>query len=181
MIYYRIATQKYRSTEWEWKSTPVNSLEAVFRLGRQYGFMPAEQVRVFAASAVDYMDILLTRENLGLPSNSLTLEQLLQDHQSITAPYVRQFEMGLGWLEGTEEPLSPSTPDVVSATVATPETELQPVATLDRTIDNDIMLDPELCGGDHDEPYIFALPEFTPHALAWIKLRAKVQAGELIP
>ena len=85
MIYYRIATQKHQSTEWEWESAPVNSLEAVFRLGRQYGSVPAEQVRVFAASSVEYMDTLLVRENLGLSSNSLTLEQLLRDHQCIIA------------------------------------------------------------------------------------------------
>ena len=181
MIYYRIATQKHQSTEWEWESAPVNSLEAVFRLGRQYGSVPAEQVRVFAASSVEYMDTLLVRENLGLSSNSLTLEQLLRDHQCITAQYVRQFEMGLGWLEDTEEQLSLSSLDVEPVNTVSSEAELQPVTTLDRTIDDDFALDPEPCGGDHDEPYTFALPEFTPHALAWIKLRAKVQAGKLIP
>ncbi len=178
MIYYRIATPKYHSTAWEWKSMPVDSLEELFRLGRQYGFMPAEQMRVFAASSIEYMDTLLVRENLGLPSNSLTLEQLLQDQQSITDQSVRQFEMGLGWLEVTEAQMLLSPADTESAT---PEAELQPVVTLDRPTDDEPMLDPEPLGGDHDEPYTFALPEFTPHALAWIKLRAKVQAGELIP
>ncbi|MGH2479314.1 MAG: hypothetical protein ACRDHW_06635, partial [Ktedonobacteraceae bacterium] len=89
MIYYRIATQKHQSTEWKWESAPINSLEAVFQLGQQYSSIPAEQVRVFAASSVEYMDTLLVRENLSLPSNSLTLEQLLRDHQCITAQYVR--------------------------------------------------------------------------------------------
>ncbi|HKF39184.1 MAG TPA: hypothetical protein VKB35_19970, partial [Ktedonobacteraceae bacterium] len=35
--------------------------------------------------------------------------------------------------------------------------------------------------GDHDTPYTFALPVFMPQRLAWTKLLAKVQAGELEP
>ncbi len=180
MIYYRIATQKHQSTEWEWKSTPVHSLEAVFQLGRQYDCMPAEHVRVFAASAVEYMDILLVRANLGLPANSLTLEQLLHDHQSITTPHVRHFEMQLGWQEGVEDQQTPSMLEPESETPDDAELDLIPVAALERSADADSVPDPESWGSDHDKPYTFAFPEYTPHALAWIKLRARVLAGELV-
>jgi hypothetical protein len=36
-------------------------------------------------------------------------------------------------------------------------------------------------GGDHDLLYTFALPTTWPQVLAWIKLLAKVQTGELQP
>ena len=36
-------------------------------------------------------------------------------------------------------------------------------------------------GGDHDEPYAFALPLSWPQRLAWIRLMVKVQHGELEP
>lgn len=34
-------------------------------------------------------------------------------------------------------------------------------------------------GGDHDAPYLFTMPLSTPQMLAWMRLRARVQAGEL--
>ncbi len=36
-------------------------------------------------------------------------------------------------------------------------------------------------GGDHDVPYTFALPLSMPHVLAWMRLLAQVQRGELEP
>lgn len=38
----------------------------------------------------------------------------------------------------------------------------------------------ELAGaGDHDTPYTFTLPVSTPQLLSWLKLRARVERGEL--
>jgi hypothetical protein len=34
-------------------------------------------------------------------------------------------------------------------------------------------------GGDHDDLYSFAFPAYMPHVLAWMRLQAKVQRGEL--
>jgi len=43
-------------------------------------------------------------------------------------------------------------------------------------------LELELCSmGDHDIPYIFNMPTSIPQILAWAKLLAKVQNGELEP
>jgi len=36
-------------------------------------------------------------------------------------------------------------------------------------------------GGDHDVSYAFALPWSLPHVLAWARLLARVQRGELQP
>lgn len=166
MIYYRIAAKKQQSSEWEWKSTILNSLEAVFRLGQQYSFLPAEQVRVFMASSVAYMDILLVRENLGLASNSITLDQLLHARQSLTTPQVRRLELELGW-RGAEAPA------LLEQALASPS--------VCEMIDAPMEQDPEPGGGDHDIPYIFAFPDFLPHILAWFRLRERVLAGELVP
>ncbi len=43
-------------------------------------------------------------------------------------------------------------------------------------------LELELCStGDHDVPYTFSIPSSVPQVLAWTKLLAKVQRGELEP
>lgn len=183
MIYYRIASQKRQSTEWEWKSTILNSLESVFRLCRLYSAVPTERLRVFMASSAAYMDVLLARENLGLPSNSLTVNQLIHNRQCVAAPDIRRFELELGWQEGAEVTGSAlvlarasnqeSAPD--SPSEAEQDQEQEPDATPEVEHDHE----PE--AGDHDMPYNFAFPKFTPHALAWIRLRARVEAGELIP
>jgi hypothetical protein len=36
-------------------------------------------------------------------------------------------------------------------------------------------------GGDHNEPYTFALPVSMPQLLAWTKLLVRIQHGELLP
>lgn len=43
-------------------------------------------------------------------------------------------------------------------------------------------LELEVCStGDHDVPYTFSIPSSVPQVLAWTKLLAKVQRGELEP
>lgn len=161
MIYYRLAAQKSNSTEWEWKSECVDSLEALLSLSRQDGFMPAEELRVFMASSHAYMDVLLVRENMGLSSNSLTLDQLLHEGQDITASFTQNFEQELGWLEDAEKAQAAQPVQVAEAPTA-------------------IEHDHEPGGGDHDLPYTFAFPTLLPQARAWIRLRERVLAGELI-
>ena len=36
-------------------------------------------------------------------------------------------------------------------------------------------------GGDHDQPYRFSLPLALPQVLAWMRLLARVQRGEVEP
>lgn len=179
MIYYRIAIQEQLTTVWEWQSTFVKSLEALFQLGQQFECIPAEQVRIFAASALEYLDMLLPRMNLGLPTNSLTLEQLLHDHQKITAPYVSYFERELGWQEDVAEQQLLLNLEPGFEVVA--ELGLLPVGTLERAVDADFVLDLEPGWSNHEEPSSMAFPTCASQTLAWMKLRDKVQAGELIP
>lgn len=161
MIYYRLAVQKNRATEWEWQTECVNSLEELLHLGRQDHSLSAEQLRVFMASSHAYLDILLVRENMGLSSNSLTLEQLLHGSHDLTLPRIQSFEQELGWREGAE--ITPAA---------------QPIQVADAP--GAIEYDYEPGGGDHDQPYSFAFPVKLPQARAWIKLRERVLAGELV-
>jgi hypothetical protein len=179
MIYYRIAVQEQQTTAWEWKSIFVKSLEALFQLGQQYDRMPEGQIRIFAASEAEYLDILLARMNLGLSTNSLTLEQLLHDHQKITAPYVCYFERELGWQEDADEQQSLFTLESVSE--AAVELDLLPAGTLGRAVDADFALDLQPQSSDHGEPSSAAFSEFASQALVWTKLRIRVQAGEFLP
>jgi hypothetical protein len=36
-------------------------------------------------------------------------------------------------------------------------------------------------GGDHNQAYLFSFPASIPQVLAWMRLRARVQAGEFHP
>lgn len=172
MIYYRLASQKRHSTEWEWKSPVLNSLEAVFQMRQRYRTLPVESLRVFMASSAMYMDVLLVRENLGLPSNSLTLDQLLCDDTALTAPQVHSFELELGWSE-EEAPAEAREAVQVSGQEAmrAEERHFPPVRVADH----------EPGSGDHDLPYTFTFPQFLPQMRAWLRLRERVQAGELVP
>lgn len=165
MIYYRLASQKRQSAEWEWKSPVLNSLEAVFRLSKRYSVIPEESLRVFLASSAVYMDILLVRENLGLPSNSLTMDQLLHGSTGLTTPQIHSFEMELGW---AEEAVHAEAHPAVQ--VAEHEQESQVEQPLDQ----------EPGGGDHDVPYTFSCPQFLPQMRAWMRLRERVLAGKLV-
>jgi hypothetical protein len=159
MIYYRLALQKNQSIEWEWASAALNSFDAILELRQQHHTVAEGQIRVFLASSVAYMDILLVRENLGLPANSWTMEELMRDPQMGADIHVQRFEAELGWdvVEGELEEKAPCLAIVLSKTESEEETN------------------------DYDEPYVFALPSFMPHTEAWLKLMIKVRSGELVP
>jgi hypothetical protein len=169
MIYYRLASQKHQSTEWEWISSIMDSLEAVLQLSQRYSAIPAERLRVFMASASSYLDVLLVRANLGLPSNSLAVEQLLQEQSRPTVSQIQSFELELGW---SEEAAQAEAPQAVQVAEQEQESaQLLPVV---------CEVDYEPGGGDHDEPYTFTFPSFLPQARAWMRLRERVLAGELL-
>ncbi len=167
MIYYRLASPKHQTSEWEWVSSIMDSLEAVLQLSQRYSALPAERLRVFMASSPTYLDVLLVRANLGLPSNSLALAQLLQEHCQPTMTQIRDFELALGWSEETAQVEVPQ-----AVQVAGQEQESAHPAPLACDVDY------EAGGGDHDEPYTFTFPAFLPQARAWMRLRERVLAGE---
>jgi len=132
MIYYRVALQTGQSSTWKWRSSVLTSLNALFGLLKIYYAVPKDRILVFLSSSAEGMDEMLTRQNNGQLSNSLTADQILKGCR-----------------------LSP-------LEVSKLELEL-------------------LADGDHDTPYQFTPPTPGRQALAWAKLLARVQNGELKP
>src|SRR5947209_6154136 len=81
MMYYRIAWKSNQSAVWQWKSTKLSSLEAVFRFLRMYSAIPQDHLRVFSSSSVEGMNEMLMHENQGWESASLTAEEFLRERR----------------------------------------------------------------------------------------------------
>src|SRR5260370_298141 len=75
MIYYRMAIQGSQSAAWRWKSSQLTSLDGVLGLLRMYHCMPKERIRVFLSTSPEQMDVMLSRENLGLLSTAVPVDQ----------------------------------------------------------------------------------------------------------
>ena len=79
-MYYRIAIQQNTSTTWQWKSTTISSLTALFQFLRRYDKLAQDRLRVFSSPCIEEMDEQLARENNGLGSCSVTAAQFRQEH-----------------------------------------------------------------------------------------------------
>jgi hypothetical protein len=180
MTYYRLALQERPSTPLAWKSTVLTSLDALLQhLVRIRDLVPLDRVQVFIASSKEDLDELLNCENNGLPSGSITGAQLLRDnmHTLERVPSTSADRRA----ENTAQQ-----PD----TVATSSSLLEYITTTALALSSGCSismlkkkrLEGELGpGGDHDTPYLFSLPISTPQLLAWVRLLAAVQTGELQP
>ena len=73
----------------------LTSLEAVLGLLKIYRCIPKERIRVFLSSSNAEMDEMLKRENQGLLSTAVTVDQLW-DRQSMSGLEVRRLELELG-------------------------------------------------------------------------------------
>src|SRR2546428_4259084 len=80
-MYYRIAIQMDRVPAWQWKSTILSELSAVFQWLRLYRALPQDRLRVFSSSSREEMDEQLVRENPGLGSISATPGQFLHQRR----------------------------------------------------------------------------------------------------
>jgi len=94
MLYYRVALMTGQSPTWKWKSSVLTSLETLFNFLKIYRAIPKDRLRVFLSSTAERMDELLTRENNGLVSNSLTAEQLLSGYK-VSSLEVTKLELEL--------------------------------------------------------------------------------------
>jgi hypothetical protein len=95
MIYYRVALRESQTTMWRWKSSPLTSLDGVLGLLKLYHCMPREHLRVFLSTSPDQMETMLGRENQGLLSTAITVDQLW-DRYRVSWIEVRRLEMELG-------------------------------------------------------------------------------------
>src|SRR5438876_11478491 len=81
MTYYR------QTTQWSWKTTAVNSLQAVFHLLRIYRMLPQDGIRVFSAASKEELSEMLKGHNTTLASSSVTATQFLREkHLAIPDP-----------------------------------------------------------------------------------------------
>jgi hypothetical protein len=182
-MYYRVAIQRQadhldRPPSWQWQSTVLSSLQTLFQFLRLYGALRHDHLRVFSSSSREGLQEQLVQENQGLGSPSVTAAHFLQE-RLIHSPAVTR---------GTPEREGGACQQMASIAVAT-----QPAVQIRSRGINDLVgsgmsalesrrLELELGpGGDHDVPYRFVLPPSMPQVLAWMRLLARIQRGELLP
>ncbi len=193
MIYYRVALRMEQSSQWRWKSSMLSAPGTLFDFLKMYDRVPKDHLRVFFATSKEFMNEMLVRENSGLLSNSITVEDFLKNGRKIDGQRIKKLEFELDLHEskklmarsaitrklGDEQVSMPATSSFESAnhsTVDAIESSLASILLGLMQEDSEWSI-----GGDHDTPYTFALPVSVPQALAWARLLAKVQSGELIP
>jgi hypothetical protein len=178
MMYYRVAIQASDEASWRWKSTPLSSLEALFQLLRLYRAIPQDQLRVFMAFTRQEMDAMLEQENKSVATTSVTAEQFLSQRR-ICSLSSKQEGSRSRTQEQQSRRVSTITPPplVAHGTPAEAMLQEQALSALERR-----RLELEMGeGGDHNQPYTFALPVLVPQLLAWTRLLIRVQHGELLP
>lgn len=87
-MFYRVAIRQDTSTTWQWKSTTISSLNALFQFLRRYDKLPQDRLRVFSSRCIEEMNEQLACENDGSGSSSVTAKQFREAHmmgaQSVT-------------------------------------------------------------------------------------------------
>jgi hypothetical protein len=177
MIYYRVALHLNQSDTWQWKSTALTTLDALFGFLRLYHMVPKDRLRVFYSSSVEYLDLMLDHENKGFASNSIPAEKFWKGERSINSQEMARLESELGAVE-SEKILATS----LSATPSSNERRMNSQDGKSSSSLDIRRLELEIGStGDHDLPYKFTLPASMPQALAWAKLLVRVYMGELEP
>ncbi len=174
-MYYRVAIQADTSTRWRWCSTVVSSLDTLLRFFR-LNYAPLEHLLVFSSGSCEELDEQLSRENQGLPSKAVTAAQCLRERMMWSAEGSRSAsESGTRGVEREESlpvtrehALNESSPGPSVLDVRGSSVLEQRRVELERG-----------AGADHDAPYRFSLPTSLPQVLAWLRLQARVQDGEL--
>jgi hypothetical protein len=88
-MYFRIALQTHQPPIWTWRSTPLSSLDGLRQTLKIYKDIPKHHVRIFFSTSLEFMDDMLTRQNQGLPSSSITAEEFLRGKQPGTLELAR--------------------------------------------------------------------------------------------
>ena len=177
MIYYRVALAADQPDTWRWRSTILTSLGALFGFLKLYHMVPRDHIRIFFSTSIEYLNLMLDRENKGLASNSVTAEQLLKGRRSINSLEIAHLETELGAIESKEMVAT-----TVRATQPLHERHVNAVHEKSGSSLDIRRLELELGStGDHDLPYQFTLPASMPQTLAWADLLVKVYMGKLEP
>ena len=168
-MYYRVAIQVDVSSTWQWKSTALSSLNNLIHWLKDYSVLPLDQLRIFSSRSQEELNAQLMRENQGLLSSSVPAMQFLQEQR--IAP------QGVGCEVSTGVTGETCANDRITPLAALPEPSLaesnaSPLNKRREELERG-------AGCDHDLPYRFTLPISTPQVLAWLKLQARVQQGDL--
>ncbi len=167
-MYYRVAIQVASSPTWKWKSSALSSLNILFQWFQYYRAVPHGRLRIFSSSSQEDLNEQLVRENQGLVSTSVPATQFLQERRIAPQRVVREAEAcGTRANERTASIATLTEPSLG-------ESSTSPLEKRREELEHG-------AGGDHDLPYSFALPPSMPQVLAWMRLLAKVQRGELQP
>ncbi len=166
-MYYRVAIQVDSSPTWKWKSTELSSFNILLHWFQYYRAVPQDRLRIFSSSSQEDLNEQLVRENQGLGSPSVPATQFLQERRIAPQRVSREAAGGTRENERT----------VSIATL----NERPPYESSSSPLDKRREELERGAGGDHDLPYSFALPPSMSQVLAWMRLLAKVQRGELQP
>lgn len=109
MMYYRMALRGSQLTRWRWMSSPLTSLDGVLGMLKLYHCVPREHIRVFLSTSPEQMEAMLRRENQGVFSTSISVEQLW-DKQRVCWTEVRRLELELGAGGDHDRPYTSSLP-----------------------------------------------------------------------
>jgi hypothetical protein len=165
-MYYRVAIQMEAQPTWQWKSTPLSSLNIVIRWLQYYRVLPLDRLRIFSSREREELTEQLLRENQGHGSSSVPAIQFLQERR--IAPQVVAYEASTCETRANEG----KAPVVAVTKPSQGESSVSPLDKRREELERGV-------GGDHDLPYRFTLPISTPQVLAWLKLQVRVQQGNL--
>ncbi|TMD67035.1 MAG: hypothetical protein E6I97_23475 [Chloroflexi bacterium] len=192
-VIYRVALWMDQSSLWKWRSTVLNTPGTLFHFLKIYDCVAKNRLRVFFASSIAFMNEMLVQENNGSVSNSVTVEQFLNDGRRINVLKIKQLETELG-LQANKELVAkmvitgqlgderPSFPANLNSDLANTVISGAPLHYW-KTRSLELLQEEsgESQGGDHDTPYTFTPPSSMRQALAWTRLLAKVHRGEIEP
>jgi hypothetical protein len=182
-MYYRIAIRrkgdlKGQSPVWKWYSTALGSRNSVLSFFQYYRVLPLDQLRVFSSSSREEMKEQLLCENTGLGSNSIPAAQFLGE---LFKPVPEKTaEMSIHQTQEQREPVTIGN----AATYACKERSTGTYALVEKDVSILERRRGETecgAGSDHDLPYVFTLPSSWTQVSAWLRLLARVHAGELLP
>ena len=183
VAFYQSAIQVNPSPTWQWKSTVLRELSAVFEFLRLHRALPQDRLRVFssASDSDEDLDEQLARENQGLGSPSVTAAHFLQER------LIRSPEVARGTPERDEGADRRWQPSLMGAIAARSHPSVKENGTAGNGLVGTGVSALERRrleleggpGGDHDVPYRFVLPAQMPPVLAWMRLLARIRRGEL--
>ncbi|HLI06566.1 MAG TPA: hypothetical protein VKV40_08365 [Ktedonobacteraceae bacterium] len=174
-MYYRVAIRTNNDSLWKWKSTPLSSLTALFSFLRLHKAIPQDRLRVFTASSCEEINEMLVQENSGQAGYSVSAAQFLSERG------LSSLRRQQGSTSGEQErqmrrPTTSTLPPLVQNRTPEPVAVESRLSALERR-----RVELEMgAGGDHDQLYVFTLPVSVPQMLAWARLLARVQQGEMI-